>query len=190
MSTPEELRQVAENTLYNLTADDSLKFRILQKASAQPEKSSGKTFFVIPVMCTVLTALLIAVFALNTVQPVPAPVPGEMNVFAAGNIDTDNNLFPNGFLPESVISIALKDHSLITDANQCASLASILLHESETSKNNSVSSADKLVISTSEDEQFIFAVSEPYLTGNDGRCWLCSRFFEEYEKMNGEENGN
>ena len=38
MSRPEELRQITENTLHSLIADESLKFKILQKAvSIEPD---------------------------------------------------------------------------------------------------------------------------------------------------------
>ena len=50
MSRIEELRQVTDQTLHGLTADDSLKFRILQKA-AGGEETKKPYFKPVPVFC-------------------------------------------------------------------------------------------------------------------------------------------
>ena len=43
MSSPEDLRQITENTLHSLIADESLKYRILQKAASSETIRSDKS---------------------------------------------------------------------------------------------------------------------------------------------------
>ena len=71
MSRPEELRQITENTLHSLIADESLKFKILQKAASSEQNDMSRQKRIIPAFCTVLAFLLIAAFSLNSIRAVP-----------------------------------------------------------------------------------------------------------------------
>ena len=46
----ENLREETESALYGLTADDSLKYRILQKAAQTPAEVTKKGFHPFPVL--------------------------------------------------------------------------------------------------------------------------------------------
>ena len=94
MSRPEELRQITENTLHSLIADESLKFKILQKAASSEQNDMSRQKRIIPAFCTVLAFLLIAVFSLNSIRAVPGSEPGELNSFVAGGSDAAVSLFP------------------------------------------------------------------------------------------------
>ena len=101
MSRPEELRQITENTLHSLIADESLKFKILQKAASSEQNDMSRQKRIIPAFCTVLAFLLIAAFSLNSIRAVPGSEPGELNSFVAGGSDAAVSLFPEDFDPES-----------------------------------------------------------------------------------------
>ena len=127
MRNPEELPKVTEQTLYGLVADDSLKYRILQKAADPSGQSGRKAFRTVSVLCTALAVLLAAVLSLNTLQAVPSGGPGEINVFAGGGTGSGASvLMPEVFDPDCVISITMDGIGTTTDQQQCARLAAIL----------------------------------------------------------------
>ncbi len=184
MTTPEELRRATENTLYGLTADESLKFRILQKAARQPEPHTRRSLRLVPVLCTVLAAFLVVVIALNTLQPVPSAGPGEMNVFAAGKSETaEKTLFPAGFDTDGVISVKLNDSATVTDPVQCAALVSVLLDSSGEAADSGAHADGNLIITSSDGSELTFGTDDPYLIGKDGRRWYCPGFFSEIAGM-------
>ena len=129
MSRIEELREVTDQTLHGLTADDSLKFRILQKA-AGGEETKKPYFKPVPVFCAACAVLLVMVMALNSLKPV-SNTPGEINVFAAGSTEKPADmeqagLLPAGFEAGSVVSVELDGVGSVTDLEKCASLAGML----------------------------------------------------------------
>lgn len=184
MSSPEELRQVTEKTLHSLIADESLKFRILQKAASSEQNDSSRRKNLIPAFCTILAVLLIAAVSLNSIRTVPASVPGELNSFTAGGTDSDIPLlFPEGFHPDTVVSIEMENVGTVDDPEQCAALANILLHQSvQVAEPDSVIDG-KLFVTTSEGQIYTFHISDPYLTGGNHICWSCPGFFSDFNKM-------
>ena len=80
----ENLREETESALYGLTADDSLKYRILQKAAQTPIEEKKRIFRPFPVLCSVLAVLLLLTVALNQVRPLSTVEAGDITVFAAG----------------------------------------------------------------------------------------------------------
>lgn len=181
MRNPEELPKVTEQTLYGLVADDSLKYRILQKAADPSGQSGRKAFRTVSVLCTALAVLLAAVLSLNTLQAVPSGGPGEINVFAAGGTGSGVSvLMPEEFDPDCVISITMDGIGTTTDQQQCARLAAILKNQSNPAGTAAESEGNRLQILTEDGTAYSFGVSEPYLTGNDGQCWNCKDFFTEF----------
>jgi len=184
MSRPEDLRQAAENMLYGLKADDTLKYRIIQKASVQPKSQMHLPLRAAPVLFTVLTVFLIAVIGLNSIQSVSSAVPGEIKAFAAGKTESGmDSLFPAEFRPDSVISIRFDQSFPIQDAGQCTALASVLCQQAvRTSESDGVLPL-KLIISTSDGKEYCFGMQAPYLEGDDGIRWSCPAFFDEIENI-------
>ena len=88
MSDPAKLREASEKVLYGLRADDTLKQKILIKAAAGGDAGSRRAFRPLPVFCGVVAALLVAVIALNGLEPAVPAGSVEINVFAAGDNET------------------------------------------------------------------------------------------------------
>ena len=182
MNRIEDLRSVSENTLHGLIADDSLKFRILRKAAGEKETRRGFSFRTVPALCGVLAALLVMVLALNTLQPVPAAGPGEINVFAAGSAGQENEtVFMKDFSPDSVVSVELEGSFRTDDPEKCAFLAGILAGKAEKIEAVEIEGDIHLILTASEGTQMTFTVCDPYLIGEDGRCWSCPEFFGSLE---------
>ena len=184
MSRLEELRNVSDNTLHNLIADDALKFRILQKAAEQTMPKDTHGFRPVPILCTVLAALLIAVVALNALQAVPSSGPGDLNSFTAGNSDPlASSLFPDGYKAESVVSLVIKDTGNINSSEQCSMLAGILIDQASADETVQPIPDKDLTFAFEDGKALSFQVKEPYLIGNDGQCWYCPAFFSELNKL-------
>lgn len=184
MSKPEELRRITDNTLHGLVADESLKFRILQKAAGQDKASALRPFRAMPALCAVIAALLIAVLALNTLQPVTSAGPGEIIAFAAGNPDShDSAILPSGFDMRSVVKIELTGIGTVTDPQQCILLCTLLKDQSESVEPGEVSNKNRLVISLSDGTSVSFDAADPFLTGSDGRIWSCAAFFTDFNNQ-------
>ena len=182
MSKPEELRLVAENTLKGLTADDSLKFRILQKAAGETASERRRFMRPVPVLCSVLAVMLVAVLALNTLQAVPSAEPGNINSFTAGGADPGASLFPEGFDAGSVGSVIFNG-TIIMDSENCAVLASSLLEHSSETDLPEVSTGSVLKITDKNGISVSFTAEDPYLVRSDGRAWSCPAFFSSLEAM-------
>lgn len=183
MSRPEDLRQITDNTLHSLIADESLKFRILQKAASSEQIDKSRQKRLIPVFCTVLAALLIAAVSLNSIQAVPSSVPGELNSFTAGGTDHASSFpLPEGFDPDSVLSVEMEGLGTVNDPGQCAALTQLLIDQS-ISYDQDPDADGKLIITSSGGQTFVFEVSNPYLISQDNQCWSCPGFFSEFSKM-------
>ncbi|MBR2661245.1 MAG: hypothetical protein K6F61_11560 [Clostridiales bacterium] len=183
MNRIEDLRRVTDNTLHGLIADDSLKFRILQKVSSEQEPRRRFTFRTVTALCGALAALAVMVLALNTLQPVRPGGPGEINVFAAGGTGSENaSLFRDGFDPGSVVSVELEGSSAVTDAEKCASLAAVLSGTAENADSGESSGQERLVLKLSDGTEFIFTAADPYLFDGDGQCWYCPEFFSSIKE--------
>ena len=185
MSRIEELRQVTDQTLHGLTADDSLKFRILQQAAGGAE-TKKPSFRPVPVLCAACAALLVMILALNSLQPV-SNVPGEINVFAAGSTekpaDMDHTgLLPPGFEAGSVVSVELDGAGSVTNPEKCAALAGILDGQVSSSEYAYAACGSHLKITAADGTVLTFGANEPYLIAEDGSCWSCPEFFTELRK--------
>ena len=176
MINPEMLRDETEKSLFGLTADDSLKARILQKA-AQTAEASARKPVIHPViaLCTVVAALLLMVVALNHIHPTDPFSPGEVTVFAAGGIDESASVPLSRINTESISSIRFGDTAVITDPELCSSLVRILQNESAIADGVSLSSSDKMIIRMTDDSQYEFTVEEPFISAE--QCWSCPAFF-------------
>lgn len=182
MSRIENLRQVSENTLHGLVADDSLKIRILQKVAGETETRRRISFRTVSALCGVLAALIVAVLALNTLQPVPAAGPGEINVFAAGSTGQENgSVLGHAITPGSVVSVELEPDVRITDPEKCALLAGILADRAEKAFPVEIEGDRHLILTVSDGTEIVFTVCDPYLIGPDGQCWTCTDFFSSLE---------
>lgn len=188
MSRPEELRRAAENTLYGLTADDSLKYRILQKAAEHEDSKKRKLLHPLPALCSVLAMLFVAILALNSLQPVNSAGPGEINAFTAGNIQEDlSEEVSNPFKrinSDSVISVNISGESSVNDHDMCAALIA-LLQDAAASDAARIDSAKKcrLQISSSDGTVYEFDADNPYLSDSEGHNWNCSEFFSEFDRL-------
>ena len=185
MKRPEDLAEVTENLLHGLTADDSLKQRILQRAADYSGTEQKRVFHPVPVFGSVIFALIIAVVLLNGLPPVVPAQPAEMKVFAAGSQDTvppaadEGTTFVQtvfgGVMPGDVVSVELDSTGLVSDPEQCRTLISVLCENAEPSVNVSADKQSRLTITTAAGEVYQLAADEPYLTGSG--CWSCPGFF-------------
>ncbi len=185
MSRIEELRQVTDQTLHGLTADDSLKFRILQQAASGTE-TKKPSVRPLPVLCAAFAALLVMVLALNSLKPV-SNVPGEINVFAAGSTEKPADmeqagLLPAGFETGSAVSVELDGAGSVTDPEKCAFLAEILAGKASPSEHVYAACGNHLKITSADGTVLTFGANEPYLIAEDGSCWSCPEFFNEMKK--------
>ena len=183
MNNLKDLRAVTDKVLYGLTADDSLKHRILQQASQQEQKSEKKPFHLIPVLCSVLTFLLITSVVLNRLQPVSPTVPGEINVFTAGS-DSIPSAQKNGSCPvdpsvsaDNVIFIELAGSGSTSAPQQCAQLFIALRDQSVPADAELLSSGSELTISLLDGSEIRFSAENPYIAAGE-ECWMCPAFFE------------
>lgn len=183
MSRPEDLRKVTEITLHSLIADESLKFRILQKAVSYEQNERSRQKKLIPLFCTVLAALLIAAVSLNSIKSLPASGPGDLNSFTAGGTNIATSIFPEDFRPDSVLTVEMENLGTISDPDQCTVLTKILLNQSVPSDDADPVQDGKLIVTTSEGESYVFMVRNPYLINGDNRRWSCPAFFREFNNM-------
>ena len=182
MKNPEELREVSEKVLFGLTADDSLKQRILQNAVSAGRTSSRKLFSPVPAFCTVIAMLLITVGVLNSIRPVDPAATVEMNVFSAGSVDispspdASDSVFPAGFQAEAVVSVELTGRNAITDPRKCRALADALMNCTVSDESPDLNDAGKVTILCDNGTIYQYNASDPYLS-DDSKCWSCEEFF-------------
>lgn len=179
MNNPENLREVSEKVLYGLTADDSLKMRILQKAADTPSRSRG-SFRFIPSLCSAMAVLMLILVLLNGIQPVNPSSSVEINVFSAGS--TEGNMPDEDFSgtlsdldPVSVVSVALSDTGAIDEKKICETLISMLQQEAVLSDYKVNNTDNQLIITLNDGSSIRYNVEEPYLEGD--KCWICPGFF-------------
>ena len=179
MTDLNHLRNESEKALYGLKADETLKYRILQNAAAEPERKTRKSFQLIPVMCVVAAALLFSVLLLNGIPPVSHPEAGNINVFTAGG-DPSVSSWPDRIGQEKIVSIEPEDRSPVLDQELCASLIEILRTEAVKMEKlpDPFSSAKTMIVKTESGEQFLLSVSEPYIWF-DNVSYECPGFFEK-----------
>lgn len=188
MITPEKLHEATDRALYGLTADESLKQKILQKAAAceaSGRKISGRS--ILPAFCVVMAALVLVLTAVNSLRPVDPASTVEIKVFSAGSSDeTDSadSSYPDIFDDldsNNVISIELSDVGKITDAESCAALISLLKNNAVTAECSFEGSEHSLIIESADGTKLCFNVTEPFI-GTE-KSWSCESFFESLHNM-------
>ena len=192
MNNIEELREVTEKALYGLSADDSLKQRILQKASGYSEDIHNRKFHTVPVFCTVLAALVLSLVLLNGLTPVNPASPGEINVFAAGNenVSSSENVQNKTILHEvdahSVVSLELSGFGLINDPNLCSDLIGTLQSRAEKAEDGRGTNQGNLIITLSDGTVLCVAAEEPFIFSEV--YWFCPEFFIQFREDIGAQN--
>ena len=185
------LREVSDRVLYGLTADESLKRRILQRAAGNTDAGRKRIFHPIPVFCGVIAVLLAGVISLNSIKPVIPSDSVEMNVFAAGYKETvppagndtdESSPFPESINPDSVVRIELRGVGIIDDPKQCFSLIRLLQDKSHPAKAVETSSSSDLIIVFSDGDRFVFGTdNSSSLCGNGS--WICPEFFTAFRQF-------
>lgn len=187
MKKPEDLREVSDQVLHGLTADDSLKFRILQQAAEGKGKELRHGFHPLPVFCTAVAALLIAVLVLNSLKPVDPASPAEMNVFAAGADETAHpvdrqesislSYVLNTVKPENVTSVASSGIGKTEKTDQCAALIRLLQEKAVITDSADPSAHESLTITFTDGTVCYIGAEEPFLIGDV--CCSCPSFFSQ-----------
>ena len=176
MIQPEELRTITENALSGLTADESLKQRILQKASeTSTQKTREPVYRPVLKLCAIVGVLLLMVIGLNSIRPLSPSVPGELTVFAAGGKDLSVS---SPFILidiESVSGIRFSGGELVS-GNKCTDLLRILQTESKLSDDEVPAGSEHISICMKDGTEKNFGISNPYLYVED-KCWTCPSFF-------------
>ena len=188
MMNPENLQQATEKALFNLTADDSLKQRILEKAAGyQTVSRKSRILTSIPAFCTVMAVLMLVLTVMNGLKPVDPASSVEINVFSAGSSDDVSPVDHTGadvfdmLNPDTVVSVELTGIGTITDTEACSSLISLLQHSSVPTDYSFDKSAHTLYIISADGTKLTFNVEEPYL--ENGSCWSCPEFFVRLHEL-------
>ena len=192
MSDINKLREVSDQVLHELTADESLKQRILEKAADSSKASPVRTFRPLTVFCYIMVLLLAAAVALNRLQPVDPAADVEINVFAAGNKETvppeelteETDRILAGIDPEEVVTVKFSESDTITDPELCASLIRILIDDATPAEEPETDYGEKLIIRTERGSEIVFETAAPYLVGD--RCWICQSFFSLLQEITDE----
>ena len=180
MIQPEELRTATDKALCGLTADESLRSRILQKAAGAGQEERRSAFRPVPALCGVIVVLLIAVFALNGLNSVSPVDPGEMNVFAAGSDDTAVSVIPDFVDPEDVVSVEITGIGTLTGAERCAALVSLLREKAAPAESSVPSAKSRLNITLADGSVIRYTVDEPVLSA--AAAWSCPEFFDLFRQ--------
>ena len=184
-----KLHEASDIVLHGLTADESLKHRIILKAVSEAQNVRPRVFRPMPAFCGIIAVLLLAVALLDGLKPVSPAGSVEINVFAAGDKETVSPAepspsvylpFPDLIDPADVRSVELSGQGSISNQQDCTALIRILLDESQPSERNVPVSGSVLTIRT-DDDAIIFTVDAPYLFG-DG-CWCCPGFFSRFSQL-------
>ena len=174
----EDLRHETDSALYGLTADDSLKYRILQKA-AQTSVNKKQRMHPFPILCSVLALLLLMLVGLNQIRPLSPVTPGEMTVFAAGGTDEISIPAFSSIEASDVSSLELASVGTVNDPDLCYSLIKTLQSNSKPAAIDNIPDQDKLLIHMKNGCIYEYAAYAPYLS--DGVCWECQSFFSMIE---------
>ena len=187
MTDLKQLREVTEKTLYGLTADDTLKQRILEKSIASVPKNK-RIIRLVPVFSAVFTVLLVAAFVLNGLKPVSPAEPGDINVFTAGNENSRNSesdffqlIEQNDFCDE-IISIGIEKLGLVGNHDSCCELICTFLDNSEHSETTELSVPVMMTVTLKDGTNILLEVEEPYIKQN-GVCRKCAEFFSLFHQM-------
>ena len=175
MIQPEDLRSATDKALYGLTADESLKQRILLKASQTNRTTRDSKVHPVTKLCAVVGVLLLMVVALNSVRPLSPSTPGEMNVFAAGGKDTTAEQ-PFSQIDVNYVSCISVGGIDYQDEAQCVAIIRSLQSEAKETNAEIPAGGEHIVIRMEDGKEYTFGISEPYVF-NDDKCWTCNGLF-------------
>ena len=188
MRNIEDLRQASDHVLGGLAADESLKFKILQKASRSGQDASQRLIRAVPVLCSLIVLLVVGIIALSRLQPVDPSSPVEMNVFAAGSKETDhpekNGGPAAGVFPAAARSVTVPGTGNVSDTEQCAALIRTLLQDAVSSEGIILDSAEQLEIIAEDGTVYRYSVKDPFIAGNG--TWSCPGFFRLFRQYTGQ----
>lgn len=181
----EQLPEYTDSVLYDLTADQALKHKILTAAadfSAPKEKS--RIFLTVPVLCSLIAVLLIAVVFLNNFKPVNISDQGEITVFAAGANHTEAPDTSYSFADilndteeKKVLQFQLDDGTVISKTDSCTSLFHVLKSKSIPVDDQKLSESSIITIIFDDASSVQLEAFPPLLT--DGKnVWSCQEFFD------------
>lgn len=181
MINPEELRTATEKALSGLTADESLKQKILLKASESEQKSHELVYRPVLKLCAIVGVLLLMVAGLNSIHPLSPSAPGEMTVFAAGGKDSSGYTIFAQIDTDDITGIKIGSNELISDSRY-GDLIRILQSEAKESEAEEPAETGLMILYMKDGTEKVFEISDPYLF-KDGRCWICSGFFSRLQDI-------
>lgn len=176
MNSLEKLPELTEKALGGLTADETLKFRILNKAAETP--AEDKRSFLRPAIGLVAAAVLMVcvLLVLNGRDAVPSPEETPiLRSFPAGAVSS-SGILPtdvDAFGAESIESAAT---GKVTDSKTLESLLKALSSAVKAEVPAEASAEDELVLRCKNGAEFKWGLHEPYLSSEDG-TWSCPGFF-------------
>lgn len=182
MIKPEELRTATEKALSGLTADESLKQKILLKASESEQKEHEPVYRPVLKLCAIVGVLLLMVAGLNSIRPLSPSAPGEMTVFAAGGKDSSGTSIFAQIDTADITGIKIGNNEMITDSLY-GDLIRILQSEAKESETEVPAETGLLTLYMKDGTEKVFEISDPYLY-KDGKCWICSGFFSRLQDIN------
>jgi len=179
----ENLPEYSDNILNGLTADQSLKHRILTKAAEQPEKKNNLLLHTVPVLCSLIAVLLVAVVMLNELKPVPVSDQDDMTVFAAGSNQTASPETGLGFADvmnesgsKTITRIEFDNGNIISKPETCSLLFSILKSKAIPVDHQELPESAVITMSLSDGSSVQLEVYPPLLTDGNN-TWTCQEFF-------------
>ena len=181
MIKPEELRTATEKALSGLTADESLKQKILLKASESEQNRHEPVYRPVLKLCAIVGVLLLMVAGLNSIRPLSPSAPGEMTVFAAGGKDSAGASLFAQIDTDKIAGIKIGNQDLITDS-QCSDLIRLLQSEARESEAEASAETDLMSLQMTDGTEKVFEISDPYLF-KDGKCWTCPGFFARMQNI-------
>lgn len=176
MNMLEKLPEITEEALGGLTADESLKSRILKKASASP--GAEKRSFLRPAVALVSAAALMvgALLALNGRDAVPSPEETPvLRSFPAGAV-SDPGILPADVDAFGAESIETAAHGKVTETQALEELLKALASAGKAETPADSPAEDELVLRCKNGTVYRWSLHEPYLSSGDG-TWSCPAFF-------------
>ena len=184
----EQLPEIAETSLQNLTAGNDLKFRIITSAAENKQVNERNRFrTVIPVICASLIVMIALLGIFNAFNLSASESPSvTMNNYSAGaSVDGHPEeiarILENSAARQSrICSISITGIGTINDPVLCADLFHILISDSEfVGKTTAFSGeAGMLVITTEKGETLSFPLQDTYLYDNG--IWDCKQFVQTF----------
>ena len=191
MSKLDRLPEYTESILYDLTAGQDLKQRILNTAADDSEnKKRGLLFHPVPVLCSLVAVLLIVAVFINGLKPVVVPDEGQMMVFTAGGNQTEAPENISSFErvlyeiePETIERIELDNNvTIYNDDKSCTELFRILKDKAVLDNGQILPESSVMTIVMKDGSSFQTEIYRPWLT--DGKkVWICKDFFDKVNSI-------